>query len=119
MKRNLKGYKVVRLMKGVLQSLRFQDITYPKDDWITPKEGDGPITLFKDDSQAWSFIINGISPDMQYGLNVFACQYVKSKHSEIWRTDDGLKYGPPSTMKYPEGTIFADKIKILYSQDGD
>ena len=102
------GYKVVLLVDKNLLSIRIPTnsgtILYKRNQWAEPEKDCGPLSVFKRLKYALKF---SKSLSSHYALyEIWKCEYVKSDFKKFWNKFDSVE-------TVPEGTDFADKVKII------
>jgi hypothetical protein len=99
------GYKVVSKHKGRPYSFSFRagGIRYRTDYFVKPKKGCGPLAVFADMRHADLFA-------EEFGFegswNIYECEYVASPDTCLWN----LRH---RSYTFPDGTVFASKVKLL------
>ena len=110
----MKGFKICRIdHKGRLVSCfnDGRDIIYKKNKWTKRPEDCGPLAVFDTLDHALKFLefVHHIfSPDRV----IFECKYKPSKDNLLWFTSWFTNSKIIKITKVPEGTIFADEVKI-------
>jgi hypothetical protein len=111
------GYKVVRAINGKLLSAiewctteyNKYNVEYRLNFQTKPKKNCGPLCVFQEPEQASDFLRWAKA---YFGCpgQIYRCEYVLSKHSEIWIPVSGYC----ETNEYlPLGTVFASSVKLL------
>jgi len=111
-KRNKKGIKICRVGYDNELTSCFIDgmvTKYKKRRWTKRPENCGPLAIFNTIESAIYFIRHhgGLHNDR----NLYLCKYKESKEKLLYKQ---YATGKISTWKLtPEGTIFADEVKII------
>ena len=81
---------------------------YKIGEWTEREEGEGPFAVFDSLKNALNFIIyNSIG-------NLFKCKFKKSEEKRLYFTNEhGIKRYNVSVLKLPDGTLFADRVKLI------
>jgi hypothetical protein len=91
----------------------FNPVKYLFLKWVKPVFNCGPLGIFKYRRQARAFVkahYLGLR-----GCNIFRCEYIPSIQTKIWNISSNPAYPFEEDLKnLPEGTILADKVKLLY-----
>lgn len=116
------GWKVVAVDEfDVMYSCISTDpVRYEYDEWATPNEGSGPLTVFTKRSMAQTFVVERMA-SVPRDLQIKRCKYVASSETHVWssvydpsREDPKEKYGQYVNLKYlPAHTALASQVMIL------
>jgi len=111
----MKAYKVVlanrRAGKYYSCCKIYGRVEYIPKKWVTPLPGNGPLCCFKNKQLAADFMAEHIAlaaPGREKLVEIWECEIVQSKDCYAWT--GGLKIHVES---FPEGTILADKVKLI------
>lgn len=105
------GYKVCRKPKGLLPKGAFQtDQRYRLGGWVGRPACSGPLSVFATLDNAVSFL--RMYPKA-CDLVIYLCEFVPSQNTKLW------KPGLTCTMSLPDGTLFADAVKLLERIGGE
>ena len=77
-------------------------VDYIINKWVKPRENSGPLAVFDTYRNASNFMRNGCD------MLIFRCKYKESKIDRLFDGYEVLYY-----YQCPDGTQFADKVKIL------
>lgn len=81
-------------------------VEYQTSRWTKPKAAYGPLCLFKTRTKARIFKEQIFLPGETY---IYKCKYLPSLVQCVWN-----KYWGWNILQLPEGTVLADKVKLLY-----
>jgi hypothetical protein len=86
-------------------------VTYRVNRWTRPIAGNGPLTVFRQLSDAQRFIVSSLLPEPI----IKRCIYVKSDETSIWtKLTDGNSWLGKIDLKYlPVGTVLADAVMLV------
>lgn len=122
------GYKVLRIRFSrkiiPISYFSIQDyihgtIEYFEEEWAYPKLGCGPLAVFNTKENARKFKTYMYEKGQKFVVK--KCRFVESKEKEFYylnpvtQTVQKSKYNPSCR---PEGTLFADRVKILKGEVG-
>lgn len=115
------GFKVVIKFNHELKSCwMFNDpcgVVYEKDKWTEPLDKSGPLAVFERKGDAINFM-NHMS---LYGFQLWKCKFIRSERRELYGLRSRVgRVGAFGTLLIkleallcPDGTAFADKVKII------
>lgn len=114
----VKGYKVVsrygQLLWSYAGAYNLFSIAYPVGYVIKSPDGQGPIATFAKLGSLGKFVVNDVHcnpvlarEQLLKNLEIYACDMILSKHSELWYTKSGAIWRCPNV---PIGTAFADAV---------
>ena len=115
------GFKVVysynELYQSCIQMRGHGCIEYKLNEWVSRRKSEGPLAIFETLAYAKSFYIANFG--FQYTgakkrFKIFKCEYIPSYDSNLWyityRFDLKMIL---SFLDFPNGTILADKVKLI------
>lgn len=106
------GYKVVHKdFLGQLKSYYYKcdsSVLYKKYHWTFPKNGNGPLAVFKTKEQAKDFLFS-YAPSNAYCI--YLCEYLSCPNDVFLWAYEGATLD--TWEKPPEGTVFASGVRLL------
>jgi hypothetical protein len=102
------GWKVVLNINGRLKSVcRFfhSSVEYKLYQAVEPKRGYGPLCVFRTRRQARRFK----KETHEDFVRIYRCVYWPSSKNQVWN-----QYGYRPIGDLPNGTVLADRVKLLY-----
>lgn len=106
------GYKVVyKDFLGQLNSYAYRydsSVLYRKYRWTFPKNGNGPLVVFKTKEQAKDFLFLITKPS---SYCIYLCEYLSCPNDVFLWAYEGATL---DTCEYsPTGTVFASGVRLL------
>ena len=118
------GYKVVMVNEGTGEYTSCANQLYPVKykigEWSEPQENCGPLALFSNKDNLYEFMRKKLNDDYEY--RIFECKYILSERKKLWfqYNDKQVPNIQPTifgwmidSLEFPQGTILADKIKLI------
>ncbi len=106
------GNKELRLMSAFSDGAQ---VEYKIGEWVSRKEGNGPLAVFKDLDSAKQFMMGLGRP---ISKSYFTCEYKKSKENGLYcykKINSFLTavFKQMYSFELPYGTVCADKVKLI------